>query len=93
MYLFICLIYILSFWTKLILCNEKPVIGILTQETYWSLYKDFKPLNSLIAASYVKAIETSGGRVVPVFTNKTTAYYTYIHNIKIRFVLFLLNNN
>lgn len=76
MYIPIVLISILSFFTKLTLSNERPVIGILTQEIYWSKFKDLKPSNySYIAASYVKAIESSGGRVVPVFTNRTTEYY------------------
>lgn len=70
------LIFILSLTTKLTLCNEKPIIGILTQETYWSIFKNKLFVNySYIAASYVKAVESSGGRVIPVFTNKTTAYY------------------
>jgi len=80
MYLPVILTLILSFVTKLIICNEKPVIGILTQEVYWSSLNHLKPYynNSCIAASYVKAIEASGGRVVPVFTNRTTEYYTYV---------------
>jgi len=70
---------ILSFVVKLIICNERPVIGILTQEVYWSGFKTLVPLNnSYIAASYVKSIEASGGRVVPVFTNRTTKYYVYV---------------
>jgi len=72
-------ILILSFVTKLTICNERPVIGILTQEVYWSRLNSLKPSNySYIAASYVKAIEASGGRVVPVFTNRTTEYYKYV---------------
>jgi len=82
MYLPVFLTLILSFVVKLTICNEKPVIGILTQEVYWSSFKTSVPLNtSYIAASYVKSIEASGGRVVPVFTNRTTAYYMYgTHN-------------
>jgi len=79
MYLPVILTLILSFVTKLIICNERPVIGILTQEVYWSYLNHLKSYNnSYIAASYVKAIEASGGRVVPVFTNRTTEYYTYV---------------
>ncbi|XP_060869860.1 gamma-glutamyl hydrolase A-like [Metopolophium dirhodum] len=79
MYLPVFLTLILSFVTKLTYCNERPVIGILTQEVYWSTFKNVIPFNnSYIAASYVKAIEASGGRVVPVFTNRTTEYYTDI---------------
>jgi gamma-glutamyl hydrolase len=52
--------------------TERPIIGILTEE--------FTPTgsgktDSLIAASYVKAVEQSGARVVPVFINKTESYY------------------
>jgi len=79
MYLPIILTLILSFVTNLTYCNERPVIGILTQEIYWSSLKSLQPFkNSYIAASYVKAIEASGGRVVPVFTNRTTEYYMYV---------------
>lgn len=76
MYYPIFLIIILSFVVELTICNENPVIGILTQSIITSSFKYSKPLNSsYIAASYVKAIEASGGRVVPIFTNKTTEYY------------------
>jgi len=79
MYLPVILTLILSYVTKLTICNERPVIRILTQEIYWShLYQlnHLKPFNnSYIAASYVKSIEASGGRVIPVFTNRTSKYY------------------
>lgn len=76
MYLSIFQAFILSFLTKIILCNENPVIGILTQDTSWTTYRNNVPINSsYIAASYVKSIESSGGRVIPVFTNRTTEYY------------------
>ncbi|NP_001192053.1 gamma-glutamyl hydrolase-like precursor [Acyrthosiphon pisum] len=81
MYLPVILTLILSFVTNLTICNERPVIGILTQEVYWSYLNHLKPYNnSYIAASYVKAIEASGGRVVPVFTNRTTEYYMDVVN-------------
>lgn len=73
------LLLLLFFSTKLIFCTEDPVIGILAQETYWSDIRQTTSLNSTyIAASYVKAIEASGGRVIPVFTNRTTEYYAYV---------------
>jgi len=76
MYLLVFLTSILSFVTKVTICNEGPVIGILTQEVYWSHFKNVKPyIKSYIATSYVQSIEASGGRVVPVFTNRTTKYY------------------
>lgn len=79
MYLPVFLTLILSFLSKLTNCNEKPVIGILTQEVYWTGFKNVAPSSkSYIAASYIKPIEASGGRVVPVFTNRTTKYYMYV---------------
>lgn len=79
MYLSISQCFILGIVTKIILCNERPVIGILTQDIYKSNFRQLKPLSySYIAASYVKAIEASGGQVIPVFTNKTIEYYEYV---------------
>ncbi|XP_025407683.1 gamma-glutamyl hydrolase A-like [Sipha flava] len=72
----ICLTFILFLMIKKITSNDKPIIGILTQEIYWSSFRDhLLPYKTYIAASYVKAIESSGGRVVPVFTNRTSKYY------------------
>ena len=45
--------------------NDKPVMGIITQPSLWNtLYPqdDY----SYIAASYVKFLESSGARVVPI---------------------------
>lgn len=76
MYLPIYLILILFSVKKSTLCNENPVVGILAQETYWSGLKHYGFSNSTyIAASYVKLIESSGGRVIPIFTNRTFSYY------------------
>lgn len=73
----IYLTFILFSVKKLTLCNENPVIGILAQETYWGVMKHyrFSSNSTYIAASYVKLIESSGGRVIPIFTNRTFAYY------------------
>jgi len=48
--------------------NYRPIIGILTQPTGNSLRKLG---SSYIAASYVKYVESGGGRVVPIFHNAT----------------------
>ncbi|XP_022181745.1 gamma-glutamyl hydrolase A-like [Myzus persicae] len=82
MYLPVFLTLILCFVAKLTICNERPVIGVLTQEIYWSIsFKKLLPsYKSYIAASYVKSIEASGGRVIPVFTNRTTEYYKDVVN-------------
>jgi len=49
--------------------NNRPIVGILTQPTGDSL-KQYG--SSYIAASYVKYVESGGGRVVPIFHNSTT---------------------
>lgn len=73
------LFFIISKLTFSIEAIDIPVIGILTQETYWSEFRNSTHSNNTyIAASYVKAIESSGGRVVPVFTNRTITYYMYV---------------
>ena len=36
--------------------------------------------STYIAASYVKFVESAGGRVVPVLTNQDEAYYEMIFN-------------
>lgn len=48
--------------------NDRPIIGILSQEvgSYYHLERDGK-FESYIAASYVKFIEGGGGRVVPIW--------------------------
>jgi imidazoleglycerol phosphate synthase glutamine amidotransferase subunit HisH len=53
---------------------EAPVIGILSQE-YFGDFKHYKNKKSYIAASYVKWIESSGGRVVPFILNQSEEYY------------------
>lgn len=55
--------------------NERPIIGILTQEITSTLNSSFPGHKQFIAASYVKYLEGGGARVVPVWINKTNAYY------------------
>ncbi|KAK9403267.1 gamma-glutamyl hydrolase [Crotalus adamanteus] len=59
--------------------NERPIIGILAQETF----KNFQKFgSSYIAASYVKFIESAGARVVPVRLNRSNEEYDEIfHSI------------
>lgn len=58
--------------------NQRPIIGILAQE---NLPEDPSPQgSSYIAASYVKFIESAGGRVVPVRINRTEEEYAKIFN-------------
>lgn len=55
--------------------NERPIIGILAQEIPKHYLPFFPAYSNFIAASYVKAVESSGARVVPVVVNKTESYY------------------
>ncbi|XP_065213874.1 gamma-glutamyl hydrolase-like [Planococcus citri] len=58
-------------------CTTRPVIGMMAQE--WARYNpggSMDPAGKLfIAASYVKAVESSGARIVPIFTNQSYHYY------------------
>ncbi|XP_065213053.1 gamma-glutamyl hydrolase A-like [Planococcus citri] len=65
-------------------CTTRPIIGIMAQE--FAEYRAGGSINpvgsSYIAASYVKAIESSGARVVPILTNQSYHYYERIlHSI------------
>lgn len=54
--------------------TDRPIIGIMSQHLY---SRTFNPdrTNTYIAASYVKFVEASGGRAVPIFVNQTKEYY------------------
>ena len=54
--------------------NDEPIIGVLTQD-YLGKYKDYKGSKSFIAATYIKFIQSAGGRVVPIFVNRQPRYY------------------
>ncbi|XP_050421608.1 gamma-glutamyl hydrolase A-like [Adelges cooleyi] len=62
--------------------NDQPIVGILTQEIKWSVLTKSNPelplSTTYIASSYVKSVEASGGRVIPVFTNRSLMYYTEV---------------
>ncbi|XP_015267192.1 PREDICTED: gamma-glutamyl hydrolase [Gekko japonicus] len=59
--------------------NERPILGILAQETDKSFQKHG---SSYIAASYVKFIESAGARVVPIRLNRSDEEYNKIfHSI------------
>lgn len=48
--------------------NDTPIIGVLAQEISYHLNSKWPDeFKSYIAASYVKFIESGGGRVVPVW--------------------------
>ncbi|XP_048042389.1 gamma-glutamyl hydrolase-like [Megalobrama amblycephala] len=52
--------------------NDRPIIGVLSQD----VFHPQPHRNSLIAASYVKFLESAGARVVPLMINKTDDEYT-----------------
>ncbi|XP_037080797.1 LOW QUALITY PROTEIN: gamma-glutamyl hydrolase-like [Pollicipes pollicipes] len=55
--------------------NDRPIIGILSQEVPRSLRRAFGNYTSYIAASYVKYWEAAGARVVPIRINQPRSYY------------------
>ncbi|XP_030205154.1 gamma-glutamyl hydrolase [Gadus morhua] len=56
--------------------NDAPIIGILTQET-----SRLPPnMTSYLAASYVKYVESAGGRVVPITIYQSLEHYTSLFN-------------
>ncbi|XP_070842237.1 gamma-glutamyl hydrolase [Chaetodon trifascialis] len=56
--------------------NDRPIIGVLAQEYHFP-----KPYQeSIIAASYVKFLESAGARVVPVMINQTLEEYKALFN-------------
>ncbi|XP_068437848.1 gamma-glutamyl hydrolase-like [Clinocottus analis] len=56
--------------------NDRPIIGVLAQEL-----RSPKPNQiAYIAASYVKAMEAAGARVVPVMINQTPEEYKKLFN-------------
>ncbi|XP_059054011.1 gamma-glutamyl hydrolase A-like [Achroia grisella] len=69
--------------------NNRPIIGVLSQEQSYHLQEKYSEDNytSYIAASYVKAIESAGGRVVPILIGKNRGYYRELMS-KINGVLF-----
>ncbi|XP_006818029.2 gamma-glutamyl hydrolase-like [Saccoglossus kowalevskii] len=59
------------------LAHDKPIIGVLSQKT--DEEKAFYG-NTYIAASYVKFLESSGARVVPILVNQSNSYYQHLFN-------------
>ncbi|XP_062986836.1 gamma-glutamyl hydrolase [Elgaria multicarinata webbii] len=56
--------------------NDRPIIGILAQETDFKSFQKFG--SSYIGASYVKFLESAGARVVPVRLNRSDEEYDKI---------------
>ena len=74
--LFICLLLQLFLFTAngQRAANTGPIIGIVAQDYWLDADKAF------IAASYVKWIESAGGRVVPILKSKSDSYYESLLN-------------
>ncbi|KAL0107080.1 hypothetical protein PUN28_015548 [Cardiocondyla obscurior] len=59
--------------------NDRPIIGILTQEIDYKLNEQYPDqYHSYIAASYVKFVEGAGARPVPIWIDGTDSYYETI---------------
>uniref|UniRef100_A0A1B6KSW3 folate gamma-glutamyl hydrolase n=1 Tax=Graphocephala atropunctata TaxID=36148 RepID=A0A1B6KSW3_9HEMI len=58
--------------------TDRPIIGVLSQELGAEAKSKYPGKTSFIPASYVKAIEASGARVVPIFINRTQYHYECI---------------
>lgn len=72
-----------------VLVNNRPIIGVLSQEQSAYLHTKYPEENytSYIAASYVKDVESAGARVVPILIGKERSYYQELME-KINGVLF-----
>ncbi|XP_033106631.1 gamma-glutamyl hydrolase-like [Anneissia japonica] len=57
--------------------NDRPIIGVMSQETHGDLGK-FGP--SVVVASYVKLVESGGARVALVKINQSMDYYIKMFN-------------
>ena len=55
--------------------NNFPIVGIVAQELTPTIEALFPAYSSFIAASYVKAAESSAMRVVPIVINRDESYY------------------
>ena len=61
--------------------NDRPIIGILSQELGSSLEEVYGDnYTSYIGAAYIKYIESAGARAVPILINQTDEYYEMIFN-------------
>ncbi|OCT76859.1 hypothetical protein XELAEV_18032062mg [Xenopus laevis] len=67
-----------SLYNSPLTANDRPIIGILAQETHFDELQTFG--RSYIAASYVKTIESAGARVIPILLNLAEEEYQKIFN-------------
>lgn len=59
--------------------TSRPIIGILSQSTRGSYYESFGKDSLHIVASYVKFLESSGARVVPIRTDVGEEEFTKLY--------------
>ncbi|ODN06193.1 Gamma-glutamyl hydrolase A [Orchesella cincta] len=60
--------------------NDRPIIGILSQEVYNKSDYSIPPTRAYIAASYVKYVEGAGARVVPILVDQDEDYLRKMFN-------------
>ncbi|XP_046820404.1 chitobiosyldiphosphodolichol beta-mannosyltransferase-like [Vespa crabro] len=66
-------------WSLNVVLNNRPIIGILSQELNPHLNRTTGgQFSSYIASSYVKFVEGAGARVVPIWIGKSKTYYENI---------------
>lgn len=58
-----------------VFASDRPIVGVVSLELTGILKTKFPLHDAYIAASYVKAIESSGGRVVPIKIGQSEEYY------------------
>ncbi|KAF0305265.1 Gamma-glutamyl hydrolase [Amphibalanus amphitrite] len=71
------LLLVLSAAALSVSANDRPIIGILAQETTPDIDDLFPELNytSYVQASYVQFVESAGARAAPVFIHRSQKYY------------------
>ncbi|XP_026486942.1 gamma-glutamyl hydrolase A-like isoform X1 [Vanessa tameamea] len=76
-FLYYCKGATVTFNVKSNVLNDRPIIGVLSQEQSFYLHSKYPDENytSYIASSYVKDIESAGARVVPILIGKDRGYY------------------
>jgi hypothetical protein len=64
------MVYIVNIYVQ-----DFPIIGVVAQELLPDIAERYPAYSSYIGASYVKAIESSAARVVPIVPGKNESYY------------------
>ena len=70
-----------TFTRNLVQAHDAPIIGVLAQEQTDRVVQELHPhASTYIYATYIKAIESAGGRVLPILTGKNESYYRLVWN-------------